>query len=714
VTRPGWRRYGAGAGEGDYLLEREKEKEMRRKMNTLKNDLPTITWRPTKKPSLPAWQVAALFLTTALAPLFRLNCFPFRCSASLANLLALCLLCPTIVPAQSEFAIDLSAATEQSFLAPEIWAREFTTEQRWGYEHPRLLADVNRDGKQDIVAFGDNGVWLGTSTGQAFAPAFVLADFGYLQGWRVKEHVRLLGDVNGDGFDDVVGFGNAGVYRSFWNGSGFAPATWVLAHYGYDQGWRVGIHERLLADVNNDGCKDIVAFFDDGVWLSLGNRAGFFAEPRRVLNDFGSNQAWTPYKHIRTTADVNGDGRQDIVGFGDAGVWIALSTGIGFSAPQFVLADFGYNAENWAGTPRLLVDINKDGKQDIVGFGDDGVWTALSTGAGFAAAQFVLADFGYSQGWDGIPHQRFVTDLNGDGYQDIVGFKTELVYRSLGGPSGFAGVQGVLRGLVAEVSSAWFWSLSSLDLHFPDRVQRTHPRLVGDVDGDGLADLVGFDLADVKVARSSAIPPQPPPAAPSNLRITNSTTTSLSLAWNDNSGDEEHFIIRYREADDDYVHVVTLNPNATAHVVSSLFPDRQYCFTAQSAKPSGLSAESPRVCGYTQQITSIFMARQQTTPNFDPPYRGEFGPVSGGARVLNIKFPAQAMLLLKPRQGIDKCGDPDASVRVQGDMTTEQKRAIWGTATPVISGGQTLKFLGCTANGQQPSRVPVQITWSRQ
>ena len=41
-------------------------------------------------------------------------------------------------------------------------------------------------------------------------------------------------------------------------------------------------------------------------------------------------------------ADLTGDRRADIVGFGDAGVWTALSNGDGsFTAPAFVVADFG-------------------------------------------------------------------------------------------------------------------------------------------------------------------------------------------------------------------------------------------------------------------------------------------------------------------------------------------------------------------------------------
>ncbi len=39
------------------------------------------------------------------------------------------------------------------------------------------------------------------------------ASFGYTAGdWRVEKHPRTLADINGDGRADVIGFGNAGVY----------------------------------------------------------------------------------------------------------------------------------------------------------------------------------------------------------------------------------------------------------------------------------------------------------------------------------------------------------------------------------------------------------------------------------------------------------------------------------------------------------------------
>ena len=117
--------------------------------------------------------------------------------------------------------------------------------------------------------------------------------------------------------------------------------------------------------------------------------------------DFGYEAGgWRVEKHPRFLADITGDGRADIVGFGDAGVWTALSNGDGtFQAPQFVVADFGFNAGGWRVEkhPRFLADITGDGRADIVGFGDAGVYVALahSGGAFPGPVRFVLPNFGY-------------------------------------------------------------------------------------------------------------------------------------------------------------------------------------------------------------------------------------------------------------------------------------------------------------------------------
>jgi hypothetical protein len=480
------------------------------------------------------------------------------------------------------FLAQAQPAKDQSFFAPEVWSPDLVS--TWTDKHPRMLADVNGDGRQDVVGFGRDGVWLLTSTGTNFNTAFVLEDFGENQGWNVSDHVRTVADINGDGKQDIIGFGDLGTWFSLSTGAGFA-APQFFPEFGHNTGWRVSEHVRTMADVNGDRKQDIVGFGIEGTWFSLSTGAGFAAP--QFFPEFGHNTGWRVSEHVRTMADINGDGKQDIVGFGIHGVWFSLSIGAGFAPPQFV-AEFG-NDTGWKVSHhiRATADINNDGMQDLVGFGIHGVWFSLSTGVGFATSQFLFADFGYDQGWRVRLHPRLVADLNGDGYQDIVGFGQEAVFRALGGPGGIGGSQMALRALVV---GSPFPNASTFN---PEAT----PRLIGDVDGDGRPDLVAFLSGGIQVARSSDMPPPPPPKAPTNLRFTGVTGTSLTVAWDDQSNDERRFLIRLAGGGDEIGR--TTNANETSTTFHDLKPDTRYCFTVQAESLWGLSGEGRGPCRNT-------------------------------------------------------------------------------------------------------------------
>src|SRR5204862_2847227 len=93
---------------------------------------------------------------------------------------------------------------------------------------PRIIADINNDGRPDIVAFGAAGalVALGQDPlahgGEPFGQLYLgIADFGLNQGWTVAATPRFLADVNGDHILDIVGFGASMTFTDL----GFADAT---------------------------------------------------------------------------------------------------------------------------------------------------------------------------------------------------------------------------------------------------------------------------------------------------------------------------------------------------------------------------------------------------------------------------------------------------------------------------------------------------------
>jgi hypothetical protein len=274
-------------------------------------------------------------------------------------------------------------------------------------------------------------VSINNGDGTFQAPQLVVTNFGYnAGGWRVERHPRFLADLTGDGRADIIGFGNAGVWVSLNNGNGtFQAPQLVVTNFGYNAGgWRVDQHPRFLADLTGDGRADIVGFGNAGVWVSLNNGDGTFQAPQLVVTNFGYNAGgWRVDRHPRFVVDITADGRADIVGFGNAGVWVSLNNGNGtFQAPQLVVTNFGYDAGGWRVDqhPRFLADTTGDGRPDIVGFGYAGVWVSRALAGGtFEAPGLVITNFGYDAGgWRVDRHPRFLADTTGDGRADIVGF----------------------------------------------------------------------------------------------------------------------------------------------------------------------------------------------------------------------------------------------------------------------------------------------------
>lgn len=193
------------------------------------------------------------------------------------------------------------------------------------------FGDVDGDGREDVCARVADGLacWLASRTGfetQIRGPRWSDAA-GYAEP-RYGSTIRLA-DVDGDGRADACARGPDGFACWLATGMGFGEA-----HRGPDtrEGWdERSVYATLrMGDVDGDGREDVCARLTDGVhcWLWTGESfAGEVSGP--ALSDDAGWSAAPRYSSLRL-ADVDGDGRADVCARGPEGLSCWLADGLGF------------------------------------------------------------------------------------------------------------------------------------------------------------------------------------------------------------------------------------------------------------------------------------------------------------------------------------------------------------------------------------------------
>lgn len=337
--------------------------------------------------------------------------------------------------------------------------------------------DINADGFEDLIIGAaryedgqddEGAVWmfLGSSSGPASAPSWVAE--GNQTGAEFGASVAAAGDVNADGFDDLVvgamgysdgerGEGAAFLYLGSPAGLGSTPA-WTAQS---DQsGAYFGRSVAGAGDVNGDGFQDVIvgAFrFDATVrdegraYVYEGSPAGLQTAP--VWTADGGQQGARFGVSAETAGDVNGDGYDDVI----------------------------------VGASRYSHGQNNEGAAFVYQGSAEGPGTAQ---AWSAEGDQIQAMFGVAVGTAG--------DVNGDGYDDVMvgahryddGQTTEgAVFAYQGGATGLGNVP------------AWTVEGNRDSARMGESIQSA-----GDVNRDGFDDVVvaapHYDDGEIDVGRA--------------------------------------------------------------------------------------------------------------------------------------------------------------------------------------------------------------------
>jgi len=325
-----------------------------------------------------------------------------------------------------------------------------------------LNRDVDRNGLADVLSYRPGAVGASiTGATSVLAGALripVRPGVEIGSGWNALKSASLSRDLNGDKKADIIALDPAGDRLRIYLGNGRGGFAGVLVR---GPGWRV--MDRLLAagDRNGDGRNDILATKATGQLVFYpGNGAGALGIGRVI------GSGWTSFKNLTNAGDLNRDSLPDLLATRKSDGALVMYAGVagGSIRPGVVWAG------GWGGLSAVAggSDLDADGYRDLVARAGDGMRTYSSDATG----RFVRST-SWGAGWAGYTQLSTGADWNGDGASDLMGVTPVSKAGSLRLFAG-TGQPDVMNRAAA------FPTVPGADL----------VRLVGDVNGDGYVDAV--------------------------------------------------------------------------------------------------------------------------------------------------------------------------------------------------------------------------------
>jgi hypothetical protein len=308
--------------------------------------------------------------------------------------------------------------------------------------------DINGDGLGDVLvgahAYNNHQgkvyLYIGSADGLITEPAWVM--LGENTGDEYGRSIYTAGDVNADGFDDVLvgasGYTDTialqGKFYLYLGSSTGLDSTSIVTYTGTSENSELGRSVFSAGDINNDGFDDVIigapGLTKGGetstsigeAFVFLGNIDGLDIASPTVISGESIGDKYG--ESASTAGDVNGDGFSDvIVGARDSNkayVYTGNSTGLDIT-PTIIIGgdrtDFG-RAVSSAG------DINNDGYDDVM-VGAPGqatgafyIYTGSPTGINSEPLFVGIGD--ELVGGLGF-YVALVGDINGDDYSDVLG-----------------------------------------------------------------------------------------------------------------------------------------------------------------------------------------------------------------------------------------------------------------------------------------------------